>query len=126
MPDLDVTDLMTDPDLASQFRVIRSQETIDEHGRPQFTPRNYVTYGSVQPASGRTLQLLPDLANVSGSIEIYTRFRLQENDGTFAADQVVWQNKTYLIMTVVDWSAFGRGWVRAVGTLQNLVGPSSR
>jgi hypothetical protein len=121
LANLDVSELLDDPDFCDHFRFIRRIETVDDKGRAVATERRLYGYGSVQPLSGRTLQLMPALANVSGSIEIWTKTPLQTQTKTLMPDVVEWRGNHYLISAIPgDFSNFGRGFQRYVGTLHDL------
>jgi galactose-6-phosphate isomerase len=122
MAELDVSELMTDPDFVSSFTVIRAGQTIDEHGRAQVAaqaPKKIL--GAVFPISARTMNMMPDYVNVNGSIEIYTKFRLEGPSTTTQADTVIWQGNTYLVANVQSYSHFGAGHIRAVCQLKDLL-----
>lgn len=125
MANVDVTELLDDPDFISSFVVTRYSQTIDDNGRQVSTPTvgPQTVHGSVQPASGRTLTIMPDMARVDGSIEIYTRYRLTTAADGMSADIVTWQGRDYEVVTVVPWAHFGRGFVRAVATMLQYLSP---
>src|SRR3954466_5186053 len=98
---LDVSELMSDPDLCSTFVVTRAQQTIDDKGRGGLggsTTRTII--GVVLPASGRTMNIMPDLTNVNGVIEIWTKYRLEGPSDTTQADIITWQGRRYIINVV--------------------------
>ena len=121
MANLDITELLSDPDLCDRFQYVRQTEQVDANGYAQ---RNAITrraYGSVQPASGQTLKLFPNLTNVTGAIEIWTKAPLQIATATLQSDLVLWKNATYIVAERLDdWTHFGVGFVHAVCTLQSL------
>ena len=124
MADLDVTDLMDDPDLVSCFKVTRGAETVDGHGRTKITPATPIpqeVWGVVLPISARTMNMMPDAINVSGAIEIWSKYRLEGPSQTTQADTVLWQGNTYLVANVQSLTNFGRGFVHAVCQLKDLL-----
>jgi hypothetical protein len=124
MANLDVTDLLADPDTCDPFQVIRRPSVIGADGRTTITPTAPIEcYGSVQPASGRTLQLMPDLANVDGVIEIYTTAALQTDTANFKADIVMWNCEAYVVNGMISsWQNFGYGFGRYIATLFDQTG----
>jgi len=122
MAELDVSELMSDPDFISPFQVIRSGETIDVHGRTLLAPQpTKKIFGVIFPISARTMNMLADAINVNGAIEIYTKFRLEGSSKTTQADTVFWQNNTYVVANVQSLTHFGLGFVHAVCQLKDLV-----
>ncbi len=121
MATIDVSEVLSDPDFASEFDVLRSTETVDERGLAQFAPKTFrCVTGVVQAASGRTLRMLPDLANMDDVIEVYTRFKLQALSDHRAPDIIKWNGRDYLVTKINDWSNYGRGYVQAVCTMQQM------
>lgn len=124
MAEIDVSDLLTDPDFVDTFDVIRRKETVVPGGRPTFDTTIFKdVVGSVQPASGRMLRQLPDAARVEGAIEVYTTFELAEQTKTTTADGLIWAGQQYIVTRLDPWQNFGNGYTHAVCTLQRLVGP---
>lgn len=123
MPFLDITDLLFDPDFATTFDVIQTQETVNGAGR---TVQTLVTtsdvVGVVIPDGG-SLVRQPDGSRLSGAIQVYTTFLLSEGSGgtdaspasgtSAEADIVVWKGRKYIVAATQDYSEFGAGWVLA-------------
>jgi hypothetical protein len=127
MPNIDVVDILTDPDIANDvFQASRAQQIIDSNGRvTAVAPRVFPNLvGSVQPMSGRTLNMMPDMVNVSGAIEIWTQFRLEGPSDTTQADVVTWNGRDYLVVNAQSYTNYGRGFVHAVCQLMQLVASS--
>lgn len=124
MANLDVTDLLADPDTCDPFQVIRRPSTIGNNGRVTWTEQGPIdAYGSIQPASGRTLQLRPDLANVDGVIEIFTTAALMTDSADYKADIINWNCQQYIIMGPINsWQNYGYGYGHYVATLYTQTG----
>jgi hypothetical protein len=122
MANIDVTDLLDDADFIDYFYVTRNQVAVDSHGRAQLGSSNRPKiWGVVQPASGRTMQLMTDYINVAGSIEIWTRFRLESATDTTQSDIVEWKGKLYRVAPMVhDFSNWGQGYVHVVCELTDM------
>lgn len=117
MPDLDVSELFTDPTLAETFTVIRSTKVAGDNGRSVVTPIPFPgVVGCVQPAGGLDLQRLPEGAHLTGAIVIWTTHQLTDGDlsKSLSADDVEWNGHRYTVMNVKDFSNFGAGFVNAV------------
>jgi galactose-6-phosphate isomerase len=120
---IDVTELLTDPDFADTFTLVRTAQSVDDHGRSVFTETPYLLVGVVQSASGRSLEYLPDMSRASGAIEVYCKFYMQVASDGYAADRVQWNGKTYIVTHIDDWTNYGSGFTRALCILQPLTGP---
>jgi hypothetical protein len=123
MANIDVSEVLNDPDFQDAFQIIREAETIDQHGRAVDTAGGAKTYyGVIQPASGDTLQLMPDLARTAGTIEVWTQEILQGETDTTAPDVIIWQGNTYTVSHTDPWFNWGTGWVHAVCVRRNMTG----
>lgn len=114
MPLVDVTEVLSDPDLVEDFAVIRSTRTVDQHGRTVDVPGQFYTFGSIQPTSGHTLMILPEAERVGSFITVVTMFPLIALSPTQAPDRIIWHNKAYQVKLLNDWTDYGQGFVSAV------------
>jgi hypothetical protein len=122
MAEIDVTEILDDPDLADTFVVTRTQQINDNHGRAvALQPVKSTVVGVVQPMSGRALQMMPDMVNVSGAIEVWTRFRLEGPSENTQADVITWQGRNYMVQNAQAFTNFGQGYVHAVAQQIELV-----
>ena len=122
MPLIDVSDLLSDEDIAGQsFSVIRTVTASPVGGLAQLASTTTTTIiGSVQPATAQELLRMPDGERVGGAVTVRSSFALIAGgidpltgiDRT--ADQVVFKGVTYTVMSVQDWTDFGFGYVEAL------------
>jgi hypothetical protein len=120
--EIDVTEILADPDLADSFVVTRTRQITDTHGRTvALQPSTTTVVGVVQPMSGRTLNMMPDMVNVSGAIELWTTYRLEGPSETTQSDVVTWQGRNYMVQNVQPFTNYGQGYVHAVCQLIDLV-----
>lgn len=127
MPILDLADLIDDPDFADDTGTLflrRTGQAVGNNGRVQASPAATPLHGVVTQADGDALKLLPEGARAEGAIVVHTRTRLYVASDTHQADQVLWQDQTYTVGAVANWSTFGSGFCAAVCTLKSLTGPS--
>ena len=126
MANINVDDVISDIDFEDEFNVIRSVETVGTDGLATFASTTFTACGVVQPASGRSLLLLPDSARVQGAIEIWTKEHLRMNDDYYAADVILWEDRSYIVSNVEDFFNYGKGYVRVTCTLHKLTNPTRR
>lgn len=122
MADLDVSDLLVDPDFADRLQCVRHQQTVDEHGIAHNAQQVSEFLGVVTSDRGTELARLAAGARVSGSILIHTRFRLSNGHAGHDADEVIWRGNRYTVVSVDDYSQYGAGFVCASCDLVPLVG----
>lgn len=126
MPFLDLSDLVDDPDFADDsgtLFLVRTTVTVGTNGRAQSTTDTTALTGTVTPASGTMLELLPEGARASGAILLHTKTPLHVVTDTQAADRILLRGKTYTVSALADYSAFGAGHCAAVCTLTSLTAP---
>ena len=118
-PLIDVSDAITSPMLADQFKVIRRTQTMGNNGRASFTNAAPVNAcGTVYPSNANDLKRFPDLQFVGKTITVITRFALRsasEITGTdYAPDLVQWHGDNFIVAALEDWSSYGPGFVFAI------------
>jgi galactose-6-phosphate isomerase len=125
MPDIDVSDLCDDPDIAGDaFSVIRRQEVVGPNGvstlvltiLPQ--PGAPAIVGSVTPTGDNSLVRAEAYTTQSNTIRVITRFRLRgpSKDGagqSFQPDIVLWKGSHFVVSMLNEWTSFGAGQVEA-------------
>jgi hypothetical protein len=122
MANIDVSELMLDPDFCDEFSYLRRIEDVSLKGRSEGHVTQLTGYGSIQPLSGQVLRMMPQLANTEGTIEIWSTTPLQTLTDTLKADIVIWKGSRYTVTAIPgNWSHFGNGFCRYVGTLKDLV-----
>ena len=119
---IDVSELLVDPDFVDQIDTIQRVKGVDSNGRTIMIATPRVITGSVQPASGEALQMLPDLVRTSGMLEIWTQSILTVDTDSRAADIIVWKGNRYIVAAKVDdYQNYGAGYTHAVLTLQDVI-----
>lgn len=122
MAQLDVSDILTDPEFADRFTVVRNIQSINDKGRANNTENLTPARGVVTANNGMQLNRQPDGSLVSGAITIHTRYRLISGVDGRDADEVIWQDVRYTVDNVADYSHFGRGFVAASCTIKPISG----
>lgn len=110
MANIDVSDLLDDPDLSDTFQVVRTTITVGNDGVSTKVEQILTAVGSVQPASGDTLALLPEASRVEGALEVWSRFAFQLADDTHEADRVLWRGRRALVIKRDDYGHYGSGY----------------
>lgn len=104
---LDMSDVLLDPDLTQSIPVSRATETVDSKGRASVATRALTVQGVVHPATEEQLQRLAEGDRSNETIAIYTATPLTAGDDTHAPDTVTWKGCTYKVKSVMDWTDFG-------------------
>jgi len=123
MAQLDVSDILCDPDFMSTGLVCeRNVQTVGGNGIATNAATNMPFSGVVTSDNGDLLERNPDGERVKGNLTIHTRFPLDDGSAMNAADIVQWRGRRYTVTVVNDWSHFGRGFICATCDLIPLSG----
>lgn len=122
MPDLDVSDIVLDPDFAELVTITRRAQAIGTTGRGTITPEVFGGVVAVITAGpDRRLQRGEDYSDLPKSLTIHTTFRLRSQSPGFAPDFVTWNGNNYVVTKILDWSRFGAGFIAAEIESRDLV-----
>ena len=121
---LDMSDIVSDPDFADTFDVIRTSVVTSNDGRghPVEVPMPGII-GTVTQGPGDELVRERDGERIRGDIMIHTTFRLQDGEAGKTADIVVWpagSQERYTVTLTSDYSRLG-GFVAAACTRLNYI-----
>jgi galactose-6-phosphate isomerase len=123
MADLDVTDILCDPDFMDTDLICqRISQVIGTDGVAVNTPVNIPFAGVVTSDKGDILERIATGERIKGSILICTQFRLIDGTKGYTADIVLWRGNSYTVASVNDYSHFGPGFVEANCDLKELSG----
>ncbi len=110
---LDVTELLSDPDLVDTFTVQRRVDTIGANGRTTPGLQTFAGVVGVVTAIGPSdLDRKDDYQSMSRSISIVTKFRLQGEVTGAQPDIVVWRGDSYVVRSIDLYPQFGPGFVQ--------------
>lgn len=121
MPDLDVSDLLLDPDFCEQLSVQRRQITMVK-GRSTTTPVTIspAPYGVVFSITGGLIRA-GDQQNMPATIVVHTPFRLRGASPGYEPDLVIWNGDNYAVTAIDNFSKYGAGFVAATCTSQDSI-----
>jgi len=123
MPNLDVTEILFDPDFADFSLVVtRNVQTVDDDGFAN-NAQSKTTFAGVVTVD-RSLEARRMQAGqvVNGAILIVTTERLTQGQTGRDADIVTYQNRDYRVTFVDPYTAYGAGFVQAHCELQPFDG----
>lgn len=125
-PTLDVSDVLTSPEFADEFKAVRRVQGVNTHGEPyivstQVFGRKQGCVGVITPSGENSLVRADAYEAQSNSLQVITKFRLQGavKDGRpvpetqWLPDLVEWQSNHYIVRTTNDFSRFGAGFIVA-------------
>lgn len=121
MADIDVSEILNDPDFADAVSVIRRSQTVDEHGRAVNSSK--VIEGvmmNISPTGRNDVERLDDSQKNLRSIKVVTQFRLQGPTIGMNADLVSWQGSMYIVAVLDPYTHFGGGFVEGILVSTNI------
>lgn len=116
---LDVTDVILDQDLATEFISVIRRPIVMVKGRATVpAPVRTDNVPAVVNSGISELVRAQDQQNMPNRISVHTLFRLQgparDGAGTqYEPDLIVWRGDNYVISSLDDYSKYGAGFVRA-------------
>lgn len=121
MADLDVAEILDDPDFVDMVSVVRRSQVVDEHGRATISSTTIKgVVMAISPTGRNDVERLDDSQKQLRSIKAVTRFRLQGPTVGMHADMVSWQGSMYLVAVVDPYTQFGGGFVEAILVSTNI------
>ena len=129
MPDLDVTEVLSDPDFADTFTIISTSRSMAT-GVPVDTAAAPVSASGVIIPGKSNLRRADDGSRLDAYIDIYTQATLTngfktDDSNSQLADVVAWRNRSYTVMVIEDWSNYGQGFIKASCDLLALNPPAA-
>ncbi len=114
MPDLDVTDILFDPDFCDTTLVVKRRSmTVDDNGFGKNTVTSSPFAGVVTVDKALESRRLEAGQVVHGAILIVTTERLTQGQTGRDADIVTYQGRDYRVSFVDPYTAYGSGFVQA-------------
>lgn len=110
MAQLDVSDILNDPLFVDQITLIQRLPRVNSLGENVITETCINSYGTVQPASGRTLQRLPDEMRVANVSSFWFKGEIVASEPGKYSSVIVFCGKRYQVQVVFDWGNWGAGW----------------
>lgn len=114
MAQIDVTDILSDPEFMDPVILIHRKPIVDEFGENQLIETQVATFASVQPTSGKTLQRLPEALRVSDVSSFWIKGKIIADGKCQYPDVIVFRCARYAVQMVFDWSFWGNGWSEGV------------
>lgn len=122
MAQIDVSDLLLDPDFVDKVYLIHRKPIVGSNGLNKLIEESEETVGSVQPASGKTLQRLPDSLRIQNVSSFWIKAGIVADSNCDYPDVIKFNNKRYIVQQVSDWMNFGQGWVCGVCVAEKVTG----
>jgi hypothetical protein len=110
MAKIDVSDILADPDMVDPIVIIRRSAHVNEFGQNEIQQQGFSAWGSVQPASGKTLQRLPEAFRVANVMSFWVKGKIISDGRDRYPDLLVFGGERYAVQVIFDWTNWGGGW----------------
>lgn len=115
---IDVTEVLTDPNFLNPVQIIVQTATVNQYGQNSIVDSAPInTYGSVQPASSKEVERLPETMRVRN----IRKFWVKANLGTNYPVKIISGGITYQVLNVGDWMTYGAGYCEGLCVAEGLM-----
>jgi hypothetical protein len=118
MAQLGVSELFSDPDFIDPITIIVRQTAVNSFGENLVTESSCAAFGSVQPASGKVLNRLPEAMRLADMSSFWVKSPIPISGGGKYPTILVFRGKRYQVQVVFDWSNFGPGYSEGVAVAE--------
>lgn len=119
---IDVTELMVDPDFVGPMSIVHRTPTTNTYGENSLSEVTVNTFGSVQPASGKTIQRLPEALRVANVSSFWVKGEIVADGSVTYPDILVFGTKRYQVQYVFDYTNWGAGWCEGTAVAEKPSG----
>jgi hypothetical protein len=118
MADVDVSELLCDPDFVDPIQVITRVTRVDLQGKNRLQEQVQNTFGSVQPAKYAAVMKAPEAMRVENLMSFWFKGAIIASAPGDYSSILVFKGKRYQVKTVSDWSSFGDGFTEGLCVAQ--------
>ena len=119
MPDIDVTDLLVDPDFCEQVTLVRRTQTIANNGVVSLSSTTS-TIIAVVTAFGGDMVRQSEAEFATNAIIVHSITKLEGVTPSGPPDIIIWRGNNYIVKRSNDWSDFGTGFTSATCELTDV------
>lgn len=110
MAQIDVSELLLDPDFVDKMTVITRTPFVNSKGENSVKDCPLIGVGSVQPASGKTIFKLPEEFRVANVSSFWFKGAIIATAPGKYSSIIEFKGQRYQVQVVFDWSNWGQGW----------------
>lgn len=111
MAQLDVSDVVLDLNFVDNLQLIHRTPTVNSKGENTIVEDAPIaTVGSVQPASFKQIQRLPEALRIADVRAFYIKAEIKCDGTTTYPDIIVFQGRRFQVQTCAPWLNYGGGW----------------
>lgn len=110
MAQIDVSDILSDPDFIDPITLVDRKPAINNFGENTLCEFSFNSFGSVQPISGKALQRLPEFLRVANLRSFWFKGNIVASEPGKYSAILVFKGQRFQVQHVFDWTNWGQGW----------------
>lgn len=110
MAQIDVSEILSDPEFVDPIVIIHRVSHVDDFGENKLKESGASSFGCVQPASGKTLQRLPEALRVANVMSFWVKGKIINDARSKYPDVIVHKGARFTVQMVFDYTNWGEGW----------------
>lgn len=114
MAQIDITELLSDPDFVDIIAIINRVPSINLYGEQYLEEISIGTIGSVQPATGKVLERLPESMRMHNYSSFWLKGKIIASEPGKYSSVLMFKGVRYQVQSVQDWSNFGAGYTEGL------------
>lgn len=118
MAQLDVSELLLDPDFIDRLKLIHRASTVNSFGENELTETTVNTVGSIQPAPAKEFQRLPEALRTSDVRAFYIKAAILSDGSSQYPDIIVFNSSRFQVLSVEPWLNYGSGWNKGLAVAE--------
>lgn len=121
MAELGVSELMTDPDFVDEMTLVTARALVNSLGENMVKENMVISCGSVQPASGRTINRIPQALRVANVSSFWFKgvIEVGQEGACLYPSLLIFRGQRYRVQVVFDWSNWGEGYCEGTCVAEN-------
>lgn len=114
MANIDITDLLVDPDFVDQLSLITRKPSVNSYGENYLEETTLDSVGSIQPADYKTLMRLPEALQKEDVSSFWFKGEIIATADCRYPSLLVFRGKRYQVRQIADWTNWGQGWCEGI------------
>lgn len=114
MAQIEVTEILCDPDFVDKIVLINRRPAINNLGENTLTELSINSIGCVQPISGRNILRIPEALRVANMSSFWFKGTITASAPGKYSSLLVFKGFRFEVQHVYDWSNYGPGYTEGV------------
>jgi len=122
MADIDVSELLLDPDFVNDLQLIHRTAVVSSAGKNVITELTPIdTVGSIQPANQKDILRLPEAMRLKDVRAFWIKAEILTDGSSQYPDIIKFGTKRFQVFAVEPWNNYGEGWNKGICVAEEMV-----